>query len=800
MLKSHISRVAGFFHSNPNRWLAAACLAILAALASTLASLGANDALRSQPKRSQTPATKTSAQANKTYTMYSGLWRTDGGFVSTIRIKNVLVVAPMDVTPVLFMADGTPYLLPSVHLAVSGVATININDALATAPSIIATHISQFGSVALIHSYSSPGHVSASMAVIDASRSLSYTFPFAEPMGDPMEQTLEGLWWKHDPGVSGWIALSNVSDADKQVNVQLAGPGNDSQSARTVDLGAHTTQMLRLEDFASNPSPLAKRTGGIRVQYTGQPGSVLVTGGLENDSEGYSANIPFWMRDMHSSSPGQMTYASAGLMIGKPDPMMMPGFPKDTTFSSYLVLRNTTEKPLDVSLQLNYMVGPMKDMNGSAPVTRNLPAQHLAPFEARQVDMQSSLNSTGVKNFSGSINLSASFTGKAGDLVLASGSVDQTGSYVFEVEPQGVSSSRSKFNNYWGVANGNDTMFSLWNPTNAAQDILATFYYGDGSGKYTLPVHLEAQASTMIDMAMLIMEKKPDADGNIIPSNIQEGSAQFASAKGRNEQITLVIAGGLYNVATATCGSTCINCCGDSNFGISPNPISCPLGGTVPLSSTAVDCYGYEVYPFSWSSSDTTVMTVDSSGNATGVAVGSATITANFTYVPTYTGQICMPYPYCPGTASPAPQAPATVQKPGYLKVVSTSTDTTVCLGLGCEANIIYRVLDTNSQPMNIKGMTVKESMSGTTTCSNGTIVDSGQWTTDSTGTLTAPDVIYFCCLQGANCRLSMDQTFTVNGQSVLVMGADGVTVGTRNTITIDCTNGQASCPTLFIN
>ena len=101
---------------------------------------------------------------------------------------------------------------------------------------------------------------------------------------------------------------------------------------------------------------------------------------------------------------------------------------------------------------------------------------------------------------------------------------------------------------------------------------------------------------------------------------------------------------------------------------------------------------------------------------------------------------------------------------------------------------------------MNIKGMTVKESMSGTTTCSNGTIVDSGQWTTDSTGTLTAPDVIYFCCLQGANCRLSMDQTFTVNGQSVLVMGADGVTVGTRNTITIDCTNGQASCPTLFIN
>src|SRR5207245_825307 len=153
---------------------------------------------------------------------------------------------------------------------------------------------------------------------------------FAEPMGDPMEQTLEGLWWKHDPGVSGWIALSNVSDAGKQVNVQLAGPGNDSQPALMVDLAAHTTQMLRLEDFASNPSPLAKPAGVIRVQYTGQPGSVLVTGGLENDSEGYSANTPFWGHDMSSAPTTSITYASAGLMIGKPDPMMMPGFPKDT--------------------------------------------------------------------------------------------------------------------------------------------------------------------------------------------------------------------------------------------------------------------------------------------------------------------------------------------------------------------------------------------------------------------------------------------------------------------------------------
>src|SRR5713226_9596607 len=552
---------------------------ILLAIAFTLASVAAKDAILPRSNGAQTSqAASTLAQANKSYTLYTGLWRTDGGFVSTIRIKNVLVVAPMDVVPVLFMADGTPYMLSSVHVAVSGVATVSINDALAAAPSSIASHISQFGSAALIYSYPTPGHVTAQMAAIDASRSLSYTYPFVEPMdmpGHDSKQVLEGLWWKHDPGVTGFVTLSNTTGQQQTAVLTPVLPGNNANSQQ-VTLAPQSTQMLKLEDIAAEVSPPDNRAGGIRVEYQGSQGAILVTGALANESEGYSANMPFWFQDMNSSSPTQVTYASAGLMLGKPDPMMMPGFPKETAFSVYLSLRNTTEKPLDVAVQLNYMSG--MGMQGSAPITRNLPAQHLAPFEARQVDLQGPLNAAGLKDFNGSINLSTSFTGKGGDLILATGSVDQTGTYVFEVEPQAVGSSRSKFANYWGVAHGNDTMFSLWNSTDTPQDILATFYYGNGLGKYTVPVHLDAQASTMIDMAMLIAEIRPDADGNVIPPSMQEGSASFANAKGRNEKITLVIAAGIDNVSTATCGGGCISCCGDSGFSFSPNPIFCLIG------------------------------------------------------------------------------------------------------------------------------------------------------------------------------------------------------------------------------
>jgi hypothetical protein len=191
-------------------------------------------------------------------------------------------------------------------------------------------------------------------------------------------------------------------------------------------------------------------------------------------------------------------------------------------------------------------------------------------------------------------------------------------------------------------------MFTLWNPTGAPQDIVATFYYGDGSGKYALPVHLDPQASTTIDMAMLIAELKPDANGNIIPPSVREGSASFASAKGENTSMTLVIAGGIYNVSTATCGNTCVTCCGNSNFGVSV-PAYCPIGETMACTSSAVNCWGTTVQP-SWSSSNTSIVTIGDSGSMTGHSLGSANIVADFSQGIVYTGQICTQ-----GTTPPCP-------------------------------------------------------------------------------------------------------------------------------------------------
>ena len=93
----------------------------------------------------------TGSGTTSTYSLYCGLWRVDNGFVSKIHVKNALIVGPLTVLPVLYMADGTQYELQPIQVPTAGTAQINVNDALSSAPPAIEPHLSQYGSAALYY-------------------------------------------------------------------------------------------------------------------------------------------------------------------------------------------------------------------------------------------------------------------------------------------------------------------------------------------------------------------------------------------------------------------------------------------------------------------------------------------------------------------------------------------------------------------------------------------------------------------------------------------------------------------------
>lgn len=660
--------------------------------------------------------------AKKPQTLVSGLWRTDGDFIAKIHIQNALSVSGLDVTPILYFEDGTALRLQPVTIPASGAATVNINQALRGAPAQFRGHISDFGSAALTYAWDGPGHVSASLNVKDIVHSLSFSQPFrpggdsmatmamTPGMGDTMAgvrqianrarlvlatyrqasgmpssgaMTWEGVWWRHDPGVNGFIALANTSAAPLAARYQVTGRLGTALSWHRVLLSPHGMVRVSLAPEIRALPPGEQEGGGVRVEDAGVPasfdapaqpadGSLFASGWLVNREEGFSANIDFAMTDMagaamSASATGpqipnstEITVAASGLMLGRP--MAANHFPDGTNFTPYGYLRNTTSRPMPVQLQATLAMGGM-DMSGS-PSSLNEPLHlQLAPDETRRIDLAALSRRLGEDDSEGQmLNWSAAFTGQTGDLVMTTGSTDQTGTYVFQVIPQRVGPSAGQQLPFWSTAGGSDTMISLWNPTATTQNVILMLRTSDGKHSYSVPVSLPPQASSMVDIAMLRAEGMPDPDGNLLPPDADRGSAMLMPAgipkpgpDGRIKvpntgfwHMEVVMSEGVFNVATATCCVDCSQCCGynngqivgDSSFGIS---------GRGDYGMTVEDCSGQLLdctADAGWFSSNTAVTSyaglVNGNASFTGAGVGNADVTGDdFMNIPIGKGEDC---------------------------------------------------------------------------------------------------------------------------------------------------------------
>lgn len=584
--------------------------------------LSLSAALVAAAPRGQSSSTQPASASPGTSSINCSLWRTDAGFSSTIQLKNRLVTAPIAVTPALFMADGTEYDLPAVNIPASGVATINVNSSLINAPSSLANHISTHGSATLYYNGTQTA-VIAQMAVGSTAISESYMSRFtAVAPGSPATQTLEGLWWARDAGIGGFIALSNAAAQARTVSVQALTAAGQVQPAQSFALAPHASPMLDLVSILTQ-QPNAGDAGGLRIQFTGLLGEVNVTGGLENRQEGYSAVIPFWQAPMAGMSPSAtgVTIAHPGIMIGTADSMM--GFPAGTTFTPYLALRNLTASAEQVNLTLYTEQG----------TALNAPAQSLQPLESRQVDMKSVLRQLGVGGFSGSLTLVLSHSGGPADLMSVAGSVDAKGTYVFEVDGRAAEQRLSKQSPYWSVKNGNDTMVTLWNPSGSGEDLMVTLRYAGGSGIYHFPVHLAPYATANIDVKELIANQSPDADSNVLPLNLQEGSFVFHNAKDVHGPLSVNVNVGIFNVVKGTCYYGTVECDGYYSYLLISPPTFFLAEGGGPQELTAYGQYSDGTTPevnASWSSNNTSVATA-SDEYISGIAPGQATITASAT-------------------------------------------------------------------------------------------------------------------------------------------------------------------------
>lgn len=579
--------------------------------------------------------------------MEGGFWLVEKNFNPVLRLKNVLLNQPLTVTPTLYFADGTEYLLPAVVLEKAGVAQINIRNALQTVPDSIKSHVSDFGMVGISYQWSWPA-VIASIQNTDEVASLTITNSLRaessrvhkSPEADSA-QVCKGSWWLPTAKSDGYLILENTSLSAKQVHVQFTGHAGNTLVSKQVSLPSHSTSRIKFSETFGGVRG-NERSGGILVQYPGPDYGVLTYAGIEDSTVGFSVS-PLVIEDHldHSSPVHQVTLSAPGLLLGKADPEM--AFPNGTYFQPYAVLHNFSAHTLAVNMSL---VSPLLIAGGEphesgTPQTLSLGQISLQPGETTQFDFDSHFGAVNPLP-DGYGHLTASFQGQDGDLLLETGSVDQTKNFVFEVATSQQAESASRTICFWSVENTNDSMITVWNYTNAAQDMELTLYYS--GGQYTIPIHLEALESYNLDMLMLIRSRSADPYGNVIPSGITSGSAFLSSPGDELEKLSVAVSSAVYSVHNATCGVICVTCNGATWLAFEVDKAELPVQQSVQEYVQLAMNTGTIISNPSggiWETSKPAIASVNSKGLHTGVSVGQTTSYFILTQVPVNAGTIC---------------------------------------------------------------------------------------------------------------------------------------------------------------
>jgi hypothetical protein len=538
----------------------------------------------------------------------------------------------------------------------AGIAVVNINQALADKG--IAPYATLRGYVEIQYMWPWDA-LCVTIRNVDVVHSVVFTHnlrPAKQPIvGSGIAagqlQTYEGMWWKQDAGVTGFVSVSNPSANPISAKIQVSDNRANVLGTHAVTVSAHGTKVVDLLELQTT----SVSQGGLRVTYEGAEGELLLSGALEDPATGYSANLQFRLPPKPTDTPAVLTYAALGLMTGEADPMMR--FPAGTRFTPYFLARNLTGQPYSIRPRLYWE-------ENSTSRTIPLPQVSIPPYTAVNLNLGSMISGTSLMNFNGSLNLTFDFQGQPGSLQVSSGSVDQKNTYVFQVSTQAVGESAGKGLSYWSTANGDDTMITLWNPADEEQDFVFTLFFSGGHYKY--PMHLGPKATRSFNVSEIIQTQVPDDEGNVIPPSVHEGSAEIAGPEGETQPILVAVDAGVYNVQKATCIPICIDCSGVAYAFITANPFATKVGGTTQQSFTLQFKSGTQsngTAAATWGTSNTVVATVKA-GLVTGVSAGSVNLSASL-YTITQTGEVCSPeqdgLPSCGESLVSAPSCPGMV-------------------------------------------------------------------------------------------------------------------------------------------
>jgi hypothetical protein len=183
--------------------------------------------------------------------LVGGPWMIDANFKSTLYIKNVVETSSVTVTPILYLSNGAKFALPSVTLEPAGTATVDVNSGLQSLG--IASFATLSGYVEI--QYNWPWiPICAMIRNLDTVHSLVFvhtTQPLLTGAASGSAQTFEGMWWKQEANVTGFVALMNPSSQPITAAVQISDNQGTQLAAHSVTVSPNGTKVMSLQELQS---------------------------------------------------------------------------------------------------------------------------------------------------------------------------------------------------------------------------------------------------------------------------------------------------------------------------------------------------------------------------------------------------------------------------------------------------------------------------------------------------------------------------------------------------------------------
>lgn len=516
---------------------------------------------------------------------------------------------PMEVRIRLFSLAGEPFDLDPVTLGGNEVRTFHLRDFVPAGPDF------QEGSLEVRFNgkYLELGAV---LSLVDAARSLIFDEELTEPASALVSSRLAGVWWSPAPTAALRLVLSNATGAPLSATVRVDGTTPGQKAPVKVALGPHETRVLGLAKLLGRPVHATPGTGGVSIVHTAPKGGLLARVLIAEPALGYSDTADL-------SDPGQARSPrlnGTGLRVGR-----IAGSP----LTQAAVVYNANEKSVALEGRIPYTTA--EGQEGFIP----LPSLRLAPREVREIDLAAALNRSGIERIS-TAGLEFEHDGPSGTVVIKALAVSASGTQVFRVPLVDAILASSTGIYPWSLADGLSAIVYIKNVTSKPQNYTMSLDFDGGPYVFGLKT-VPARQTVAIDLRALRDGQVPDVYGNTIPLNVTGGKANWSmngpeqhSLVGRLEQVDL--AKGMS--FTAACGACCPNSTVDAY--IDPFIVTGFPGATTQftLYGQEVNCYGSGLpwFPANgyFTSTNTSVATVTTSGFASAVAPGSTLIQSTF--------------------------------------------------------------------------------------------------------------------------------------------------------------------------